>query len=182
MVDDDIDPDPRRGVPVEATGDVEAVTAADLPHDSRERQARRIAAPRGTIPTYPSAAHTAGLNRGSLGRCRRASMPGGSPRLDWEHLLATLLEVDRGPGVRAAAFHAALAASIASVAWRSREAYSRMHASRRARTGDQATQWPADLIVCCTHGRRGIRRLLLGSDSEYVVRHAPVPVLLVPAK
>jgi nucleotide-binding universal stress UspA family protein len=47
---------------------------------------------------------------------------------------------------------------------------------------EQAAQWPADLIVCGTHGRRGVRRLLLGSDSEYVVRHTPVPLLLVRAK
>ena len=43
----------------------------------------------------------------------------------------------------------------------------------------QARQWPADLIVIGTHGRRGIRRLVMGSDAEYIVRTAPVPVLLV---
>jgi len=43
----------------------------------------------------------------------------------------------------------------------------------------QARQWPADLIVCGTHGRRGLRRILMGSDAEFVVRHSPVPVLLV---
>jgi nucleotide-binding universal stress UspA family protein len=43
----------------------------------------------------------------------------------------------------------------------------------------QAMEWPADLIVCGTHGRRGVRRLVLGSDAEYIVRHTPVPVLLV---
>jgi nucleotide-binding universal stress UspA family protein len=43
----------------------------------------------------------------------------------------------------------------------------------------QAAQWPADLIVCGTHGRRGVRRLLMGSDAEYIVRHSPVPVLLL---
>jgi nucleotide-binding universal stress UspA family protein len=37
----------------------------------------------------------------------------------------------------------------------------------------------ADLIVCGTHGRRGVRRMLMGSDAEYIVRRAPVPVLLV---
>lgn len=47
---------------------------------------------------------------------------------------------------------------------------------------EQAVQWAANLIVCGTHGRRGVRRLLLGSDSEYVLRHTPVPLLLVPAK
>lgn len=43
----------------------------------------------------------------------------------------------------------------------------------------QAKEWPADLIVMGTHGRRGIRRLALGSDAEQVVRLSPVPVLLV---
>ncbi len=30
-----------------------------------------------------------------------------------------------------------------------------------------------------THGRRGVRRLALGSDAELVARMAAVPVLLV---
>lgn len=42
-----------------------------------------------------------------------------------------------------------------------------------------AQQWPADLIVMGTHGRRGVRRLALGSDAEMVLRSAPVPVLMV---
>ena len=37
----------------------------------------------------------------------------------------------------------------------------------------------ADLIVLGTHGRRGLRRAVLGSDAEQVVRRSPVPVLLV---
>lgn len=45
----------------------------------------------------------------------------------------------------------------------------------------RAREWPADLIVCGTHGRRGVRRLLLGSDAEYILRHTPVPILLVRA-
>ncbi len=44
---------------------------------------------------------------------------------------------------------------------------------------EYAERWPADLIVIGTHGRRGIRRLVMGSDAEYVVRVTPVPVLLV---
>lgn len=43
----------------------------------------------------------------------------------------------------------------------------------------RAREWPADLIVCGTHGRRGLQRLLMGSDAEHIVRHTPVPVLLV---
>ncbi len=46
---------------------------------------------------------------------------------------------------------------------------------------EQAEQWPADLIVMGTHGRRGLRRLALGSDAEMVLRSASVPVLLVRA-
>jgi nucleotide-binding universal stress UspA family protein len=45
----------------------------------------------------------------------------------------------------------------------------------------QAKKWSADLIVIGTHGRRGVRRLLMGSDAEQIVRTSPVPVLLVRA-
>jgi len=44
---------------------------------------------------------------------------------------------------------------------------------------DEARRWSADLIVMGTHGRRGISRLAMGSDAELVLRHAPVPVLVV---
>ncbi len=44
---------------------------------------------------------------------------------------------------------------------------------------NQAKQWPADVIVMGTHGRRGLARLVLGSNAEYVLRHTPVPILLV---
>jgi nucleotide-binding universal stress UspA family protein len=43
----------------------------------------------------------------------------------------------------------------------------------------EATLWGADLLVLGTHGRRGFKRLALGSDAELVLRHSPVPVLLV---
>ncbi len=46
----------------------------------------------------------------------------------------------------------------------------------------EASKWRADLIVLGTHGRRGVRRMVLGSDAEEVVRSSPVPVLLVRAK
>src|SRR5688572_17713439 len=42
-----------------------------------------------------------------------------------------------------------------------------------------AEEWPADIIVMGTHGRRGIRRIVMGSDAELVLRTSPVPVLLV---
>jgi nucleotide-binding universal stress UspA family protein len=43
----------------------------------------------------------------------------------------------------------------------------------------EAKKLGADLIVLGTHGRRGVRRLVMGSDAEQVVRTSPVPVLLV---
>ena len=46
----------------------------------------------------------------------------------------------------------------------------------------QAKRWRADLIVIGTHGRRGVKRVLLGSDADLVARYSPVPVLLVPAR
>jgi len=45
----------------------------------------------------------------------------------------------------------------------------------------EANSWPADLIICGTHGRRGVRRLLMGGDAEYILRHSHVPVLFIPA-
>jgi nucleotide-binding universal stress UspA family protein len=47
---------------------------------------------------------------------------------------------------------------------------------------EQASLWRADLIVLGTHGRRGVGRLLMGSDAEMIARLASVPVLLVRAK
>ena len=40
----------------------------------------------------------------------------------------------------------------------------------------------ADLIVMGTHGRSGLKRVLLGSVAEYVVRAAKRPVLTVPLR
>ena len=47
---------------------------------------------------------------------------------------------------------------------------------------DYAADNDIDLIVMGTHGRRGLRRLLLGSVAEEVVRLAPCPVLTVPER
>jgi nucleotide-binding universal stress UspA family protein len=44
---------------------------------------------------------------------------------------------------------------------------------------DVARQIGADLIVMGTHGRRGVRRALLGSIAEGVLRIAPCPVLTI---
>jgi nucleotide-binding universal stress UspA family protein len=46
---------------------------------------------------------------------------------------------------------------------------------------EAARQWPADLVVLGSHGRRGLDRWLLGSVAESVVRHAPCSVEIVRA-
>jgi nucleotide-binding universal stress UspA family protein len=58
--------------------------------------------------------------------------------------------------------------------------------AHRLEYGDPATvilkvtqEIGADLIVMCTHGRTGLRRLLMGSVAEQVMRKAPCPVLTV---
>ena len=43
----------------------------------------------------------------------------------------------------------------------------------------EAEHWDADLIVIGTHGRRGFRRLLLGSVAENLIRVSTKPVLLI---
>jgi len=43
----------------------------------------------------------------------------------------------------------------------------------------QVAETGADLIVMGTHGRTGLRRLLVGSVTEAVMRLAPVPVIVV---
>lgn len=42
-----------------------------------------------------------------------------------------------------------------------------------------AKRWDADLVVLGSHGRKGFHRLVMGSGAEQVIRHAPVPVLVI---
>ena len=44
---------------------------------------------------------------------------------------------------------------------------------------DQANHYKADLIVMASHGRKGIKRLLLGSETLAVLTHAKTPVLVL---
>ena len=42
-----------------------------------------------------------------------------------------------------------------------------------------AKKQDADLIVMASHGRKGIKRLLLGSETQQVLTHSHVPVLVL---
>ena len=44
---------------------------------------------------------------------------------------------------------------------------------------DTATSQGCDLIVMASHGRRGVSALLLGSETQKVLTHCQVPVLVV---
>ena len=39
-----------------------------------------------------------------------------------------------------------------------------------------------DMVIMSTHGRTGVKRLVLGSVAERVIRESPTPVLVVPMK
>ena len=42
-----------------------------------------------------------------------------------------------------------------------------------------AKEQSCDLIVMASHGRRGIQKLLLGSETQHVLTHSTLPVLVV---
>ncbi|HWQ27084.1 MAG TPA: universal stress protein [Chlorobaculum sp.] len=44
---------------------------------------------------------------------------------------------------------------------------------------DYAKRQDADIIIMGSHGRRGLKRMILGSVAEHVIRRAPCPVLVV---
>ena len=44
---------------------------------------------------------------------------------------------------------------------------------------DHAKQQKCDLVVMASHGRRGVAALLLGSETQRVLTHSQVPVLIV---
>ncbi len=45
----------------------------------------------------------------------------------------------------------------------------------------EAKEKGIDLILMGTHGRSGLKRLLLGSVAQNVIGHAPCPVMVVPS-
>jgi nucleotide-binding universal stress UspA family protein len=82
------------------------------------------------------------------------------------------------------------ARQIEAIRARLREAAAAMESARKADVAVHvgrpwqeitvaATELGADLLVITTHGRTGIKHVLLGSVAEKIVRHAACPVLVV---
>lgn len=53
------------------------------------------------------------------------------------------------------------------------------HGHVRTVVVDVAKKWHADLIVVGSHGRKGLKRILLGSVSDHIARHAHCSVQIV---
>jgi nucleotide-binding universal stress UspA family protein len=71
---------------------------------------------------------------------------------------------------------AAERAETAGVGWETHHV-----SDRRPSEGilDAARETDSDLIVMATHGRRGVNRVLLGSQTNEVVTHSETPVLVL---
>jgi nucleotide-binding universal stress UspA family protein len=86
-----------------------------------------------------------------------------------------MLMRERGEDVLAKARSAVVAAGL--------EVDTQLHDIQQETVADailnQVRQSGCQLIVMGTHGRRGMKRLAMGSDAELVLRASPVPVLMV---
>jgi nucleotide-binding universal stress UspA family protein len=83
------------------------------------------------------------------------------------------VEADRATSILSAAVERAGKAGV--------RAETRHVSDRRPSEGiiDAARETGSDLIVMATHGRRGVNRVLLGSQTNEVVTHSETPVLVL---
>lgn len=109
---------------------------------------------------------------------------------EWPRDLPASLAFAEGPGAAAAivAAHDLRRANAAALVERAvdqlkhagfRTTSAVVQGDARQNILDQATVWEADLIVLGSHGRTGVTRVLLGSVSDSVSRHAPCSVAIV---
>jgi nucleotide-binding universal stress UspA family protein len=122
---------------------------------------------------------------------RLAQVTGG--RLKLVHVSNVLIGAEYGMGVDANAMAASIRANAseiideaAAVARKSGVPFEQQIVESFGRPADEivkvAEVWPAELIVIGTHGRRGLKRLAMGSDAELVLRLSSVPVLMIREK
>ena len=141
------------------------------------------------VPVDGSAPSRAGLERAiALARSGRARlrllhvvdenavMRGIEPAMNVGELLDILMEDGRKVLASAAALARKRGIKADTVLYE-------LHIGRVAdRIVRESAKWRADLVVMGTHGRRGIGRLVMGSDAESVLRESRVPVLMVKAR
>ena len=142
---------------------------------------RRILVPLdGSAPSRAGLERAIALAKGEGGRLRimhvvdeNALMQGMEPAFN----VGELLDALTGEGRKL------LADAAAAARRRGLKADAVLYELRIGRVADrivrEAKNWRADLIVMGTHGRRGLGRLVMGSDAETVLRESPVPLLLV---
>jgi nucleotide-binding universal stress UspA family protein len=81
-------------------------------------------------------------------------------------------------GVRAAEKHLAVVAAAAKQAGVRCKSIQSMDLSPAEAIIRTARRERCDLIVMASHGRKGVSRLLLGSETNHVLTHSRIPVLV----
>jgi nucleotide-binding universal stress UspA family protein len=110
--------------------------------------------------------------------------------INWEHIVPISLQFERGSDVARAyqqlrdATARGAEALVADAARQLRDAgFSTSTAVREGEPRriilDDAATWAADLIVVGSHGKTGLDRVLIGSVSEHIARHATCSVEIV---
>jgi nucleotide-binding universal stress UspA family protein len=137
----------------------------------------------GSAPSRAGLQRAIGLAKSNRARLRllhvvdeNAVMRGIEPAMNVGELLDILMDDGRK----------VLTAAAALARKRGIKADTVLHELHLGRVADrivrESAKWRADLIVMGTHGRRGIGRLVMGSDAESVLRESRVPVLMVKAR
>lgn len=129
--------------------------------------------------------------RGALAVAEQVATAMGPSRLVLAHAYYVPIEIEAliatergGDGGLLERMSAASAAELERILADLQEAgvsveYVARHGSPEQVISEVAKEFGADLIVMGTHGRTGLRRMLMGSVAEHVVRDAPCPVLTV---
>ncbi len=84
----------------------------------------------------------------------------------------------RSPEVADADYTDRLAGELATSSGHTVETEVLNHTDAAAALAEFAEGLRASMIVCATHGRTGLSRMVVGSTAANVVRHAPCPVLI----
>jgi len=107
-------------------------------------------------PDYPLPAYADGVVYEPVSKKEYAALA----NQEAEKILGTIAEKAQAGGLECATVH-----TIAPAPW---EAI--LNAAKKAK---------ADAIVMASHGRRGVSALLLGSETQKVLTHSKVPVIVV---